>query len=107
MPLLDGQLAKVRFRWNDYRDGNRRKTMTLAVDEFIRRFLIHVLPQGFQRIRYFGFLGNRYRQQHLDQCRQLLGVPEHKPYDKPRRRPTGINSKRSPAFHSGIAIRSG
>jgi Putative transposase len=50
--------GKVCFRWKEYRDANRQKTMTLPPDEFIRRFLIHVLPDGFHRIRYFGFLGN-------------------------------------------------
>jgi hypothetical protein len=48
--------GKVRFRWKDYRDGNRQKIMTLDTNEFIRRFLIHVLPDRFHRIRYFGFL---------------------------------------------------
>ncbi len=48
--------------------------MTLAADEFIRRFLLHVLPDGFQRIRHYGFLGHRYRQAKLTLCRQLLGV---------------------------------
>ena len=48
--------------------------MTLSAEEFIRRFLLHVLPHGFHRIRYFGFLGNRYRQEKLAQCRQLLGM---------------------------------
>ena len=52
--------GKVCFRWKDYRDDNRQKTMTLPAEEFIRRFLIHVLPDGFHRIRYFGFLGNWY-----------------------------------------------
>ncbi len=49
--------------------------MTLETPEFIRRFLMHTLPKGFVRIRYYGFLANRQRQQRLDQCRQLLGVP--------------------------------
>ena len=49
--------------------------MTLAAEEFIRRFLIHVLPQGFQRIRYYGFLANRHRAQGLALCRQLLRMP--------------------------------
>ena len=49
--------------------------MTLSADEFIRRFLLHVLPDGFQRIRYYGFLGNRYRREKLEQCRRLLGMP--------------------------------
>jgi hypothetical protein len=73
--------GKVRFRWKDYRNGNRQKNMTLASDEFIRRFLLHVLPEGFQRFRYYGFLGNRYREQKLDRCRQLLAMPQPKPPD--------------------------
>jgi Putative transposase len=48
--------------------------MTLSADEFIRRFLLHVLPDGFQRIRYYGFLGNRYRRDKLEQCRRLLSM---------------------------------
>jgi hypothetical protein len=55
--------------------NGERKTMTLDADEFIRRFLLHVLPDGFQRIRYYGFLGNRYREEKLACCRQLLGMP--------------------------------
>jgi hypothetical protein len=73
--LLDIEDGKVRFGWKDYSDGNRQKTMTLAADEFIRRFLLHVLPEGFQRIRYYGFLANRYREQKLARCRQLLAMP--------------------------------
>ena len=73
--LLDIEDGRVRFRWKDYRNSNRHKMMTLRADEFIRRFLIHVLPDRFQRIRYYGFLSNRYRKQKLDQCRRLLGVP--------------------------------
>jgi hypothetical protein len=72
--LLDIENDQVRFQWKDYRDGDQVKTMTLSADEFIRRFLLHVLPTGFQRIRYYGLLGNRYRQQKLDQCRRLLGM---------------------------------
>jgi Putative transposase len=48
--------------------------MTLSADEFLRRFLFHVLPDGFQRIRYYGFLANRYREEKLARCRQLLGM---------------------------------
>ena len=72
--LLDIADSKVRFRWKDYRDGNQPKTMTLTGAEFIRRFLLHVLPNGFQRIRYYGFLGNRYRAQKLARCRALLAM---------------------------------
>jgi hypothetical protein len=69
---IDG--SKIRFAWKDYRNGDRRRVMTLSADEFIRRFLIHVLPSGFQRIRYYGFLGNRYRKEKLARCRELLGM---------------------------------
>jgi hypothetical protein len=72
--LLDMENGQIRFQWKDYRHGDQVKTMTLSADEFIRRFLLHVLPEGFQRIRYYGFLANRYRQQKLDQCRWLLGM---------------------------------
>jgi hypothetical protein len=54
---------------------------TLAADEFIRRFLLHVLPEGFQRIRYYGFLANRYREQKLARCRQLLAMSQPEPPD--------------------------
>ena len=72
--LLDAENGQVRFRWKDYRDGDCMKTMTLAADEFIRRFLLHVLPAGFHRIRYYGFLASRYRSEKLTQCRRLLGM---------------------------------
>ena len=65
---------RVCFRWKDYRDDNRRKTMTLPAEEFIRRFLIHMLSGGFHRIRYFGFLGNCHRGRKLALCRELLGM---------------------------------
>jgi Putative transposase/Transposase zinc-binding domain len=76
--LLDIENGRVQFRYKDYRDSSQQKTMNLSVDEFIRRFLLHVLPDGFHRIRYYGFLGNRYRQQKLEQCRQLLGMVSRK-----------------------------
>jgi Putative transposase len=72
--LLNIDHGKVAFRWKDYRHQEQQKTMTLAADEFIRRFLLHVLPEGFQRIRHYGLLGHRYRQAKLALCRQLLGV---------------------------------
>jgi hypothetical protein len=73
--LLDIDHSKVTFRYKDYRHDSQQKTMTLDAEEFIRRFLLHVLPDGFQRIRYYGFLGNRYRKEKLARCRQLLGMP--------------------------------
>jgi hypothetical protein len=66
---------QVCFQWKDYRKGDQVQTMTLSAEEFIRRFLLHVLPDGFKRIRYYGFLGNRYRREKLEQCRRLLGMP--------------------------------
>ncbi|SAL07494.1 Putative transposase [Caballeronia calidae] len=64
----------VQFRWKDYRHESRQRTMTLTADEFIRRFLLHVLPDGFKRIRSYGWLANRHRADKLATCRQLLGV---------------------------------
>jgi hypothetical protein len=60
----------VSFRWRDYQHHNKGKLMTLTADEFMRRFLLHVLPEGFQRIRHYGFLGNRGRVTKLAQCRR-------------------------------------
>jgi len=78
--LVDIEKDQIRFHWKDYRHGDQVKTMTLSADEFIRRFLLHVLPNGFQRIRYYGFLGNRCRQEKLDQCHRLLGMPMPDPH---------------------------
>ncbi len=62
----------VSFQWRDSKDGKRRKIMTLEAVEFIRRFLLHVLPSGFVKIRHFGFLANRKRGRALALCRQYL-----------------------------------
>ena len=67
--------SHVTFRWKDYAHRNKRRTMTLSHEEFLRRFLQHVLPKGFPRIRYFGLLANRRRGQLLPLCRTLLAVP--------------------------------
>jgi hypothetical protein len=66
--------GNVRFEWKDYAHGSHTKDMTLDAIEFIRRFLLHVLPSGFVRIRQFGLLANRVRKQKLEQCRALLGA---------------------------------
>ena len=76
LSIADG---KVTFLWKDYADGNKTKTMTLDAVEFIRRFLLHVLPAGFVRIRQFGFLANRARREKLALCRALLGTPSAPP----------------------------
>src|ERR1700678_1335591 len=62
------------FRWKDYAHHSKRRVMTLSHEEFLRRFLQHVLPRGFPRIRYFGFLANRRRGQLLSLCRTLLSA---------------------------------
>jgi hypothetical protein len=65
---------QVTFRWKDYAQGAKQKTMTLKGVEFIRRFLLHVLPAGFVRIRHYGFLANRSRREKLALSRELLGA---------------------------------
>jgi hypothetical protein len=67
--LADGNVA---FRWRDSAHGNKKRIMTLPVEEFLRRFLLHLLPRGFVRIRHFGFLANRQRATLLPLCFQLL-----------------------------------
>jgi hypothetical protein len=73
--LLSMEDGQVTFEYKDYADGNQRKVMTLEATEFIRRFLLHILPRGFVRIRQFGFLANRARRKKLALCRALLGAP--------------------------------
>lgn len=70
--LLSADNAKVTFRWKDYANGNRQRNMTLDAVEFLRRFLLHVLPKGFMRVRYYGFLANRNRADKLTRIRRLL-----------------------------------
>jgi Putative transposase/Transposase zinc-binding domain len=72
--LIALQHGSVTFRWKDYAQGNQPAMMTLQATEFIRRFLLHVLPKGLVRIRQFGFLANRGRRQKISQCRKLLDV---------------------------------
>ena len=72
---VDGD--RVAFRWQDYRHRGKTKVMTLDAHEFIRRFLLHTLPDGFHRIRHYGFLANGHRAARLDLCRRLLASPQH------------------------------
>ncbi|MBU1625818.1 IS91 family transposase [bacterium] len=65
---------RVTFKWRDYRDHNKTKLMTLDVSEFIRRFLLHILPYRYYKIRYYGLLANRYRKVKLSQCQKKLKV---------------------------------
>ena len=75
----------VSFRWKDYRHGSQIRTLTLDVDEFLRRFLLHVLPKRFVRIRYFGFLASRCRTASWRTCRQALAVAPPPPARTARR----------------------
>ncbi len=107
LALHDGQ---VTFRYRDRRDGDRRKAMTLDAQEFIRRFLLHVLPDRLMRIRHFGFLANRAKQQALPRCRALLGLTPSLP-EIPRRSAqelllelTGLDLTRCPACTQGTLV---
>src|ERR1019366_4316215 len=82
--LLALENSRVSFQWKDYRDAGKSKVMTVPADEFIRRFLQHVLPPGLPRIRYYGFLANCHRTAKLTLCRQLGKVvfhPDQRVYD--------------------------
>ena len=83
--LIALENGNVSFRWRDSAHGNQKRLMTLSVEEFLRRFLLHLLPRGFVRIRNFGFLANRQRSQLLPLCSHLL---EDKHRASPRRAPT-------------------
>src|SRR5262249_3917982 len=72
--LVAFDASNVTFRWRDYARGNKQRLMTVSANEFIRRFLVHVLPKGFVRIRHFGFMANYQRSSSLELCRQLLGM---------------------------------
>ncbi len=84
--LVSADQRSVTFRCKDYRreGAARYGTMTLPAHEFIRRFLMHVLPKGFHRIRHYGFLANGQRTANLDRARQLLAVPGHERASKPK-----------------------
>jgi len=71
--ILNVTQETVSFRWKDYADENKIKTMTLKVAEFMRRFLLHILPKGFIKIRFSGILCNRRKKENLEKCRQILG----------------------------------
>jgi hypothetical protein len=109
--LLDIDHGTITFRFKDYRHDGQQKTMTLDAEEFIRRFLLHVLPDGFQRIRYYGFLGNRYREEKLARCRQLLGMPacpptseESQDYRDRYEELTGCSLRECPVCHQGCMV---
>ena len=101
---------QVTFRYRDRADGNRTKQMTLPAFEFIRRFLLHILPEGFVKIRHYGILSNRNRKTKLHQARQTLGIyVKQEQEDKPTwqdllYRLTGIDPGRCPHCGKGRMI---
>lgn len=80
--LIGMEDGKVTFRWKDYAHGGKKRKMTLAAEEFIRRFLLHVLPKGLVRIRYYGWMSNRCRNERAARCRALLAAAETDPPDE-------------------------
>jgi hypothetical protein len=111
--ILNIQDGKVFFRWRDYSDGNRQKTMTLQTNEFIRRFLLHVLPDRFVRIRHFGLLANRNRKEAITLCREILGAEKTITKDNDKKetwqeqlfRITGIDVNTCPVCKKGRMCR--
>jgi len=108
--ILAVQNGQVSFSYRDRKDNNRLKSKTLDAEEFICRFLLHVLPEGFMRIRHFGFLANRSKKQMLLQCRKLLDLDPTLP-EMPKRSAqdllqelTGIDLSRCPRCHNKTLI---
>jgi hypothetical protein len=108
--ILEVPNSQVALSYRDRKDGDRKKTMTLDAQEFIRRFLLHVLPDGFMRIRHFGFLANRSKKQALTQCRKLLDLDPAAPRSTNLSakdlllKITGIDLSRCPCCHEGMMI---
>jgi len=102
--------GEVTLSYRDRKDGDRKKTIPLVAHEFIRRFLLHVLPDGFMRVRHFGFLANRSKKQALAQCRRLLKIDPALPQSQKESakdlllRITGIDLNRCPSCHNGTMI---
>src|SRR6185503_17316163 len=102
--------GQVTLSYRDRKDGDRKKTITLDAQKFIRRFLLHVLPDGFMRIRHFGFLANRAKKQSLARCRTLLG--NQPPLSQPTSlsvkdlllKVSGVDLSRCPCCHDGTMI---
>jgi predicted Zn-ribbon and HTH transcriptional regulator len=108
--ILSAQNGQVTFTYRDRKDKDRLKSMTLDAQEFIHRFLLHVLPDGFMRIRHFGFLANRAKKHALPQCRKLLGLSAALP-ELPKKSAhdlllelTGIDLSRCPRCQKGTMI---
>jgi hypothetical protein len=108
--ILQVQNSQVTLTYRDRKNGDRKKTITLQAQEFIRRFLLHVLPEGFMRIRHFGFLANRSKKQALSQCRKLLKLDPALPQCPNESvkdlllKITGFDLSRCPCCHKGTMI---
>jgi hypothetical protein len=108
--ILNVQNGQVILSYRDRKDGDRKKTITLDAHELIRRFLLHVLPEGFMRIRHFGFLANRTKKHALPQCRKLLGLNPALPEIPQRsalelmRELTGVDLSLCPCCQKGTLI---
>ena len=104
--LLSFEHGQVRFAWRDRAHANQRKTMCLPALEFLDRFLLHVLPSGFMRIRHYGLLANRHKRTLLDQARLALNSPAPPPAPLETlqafcRRVLAIDIERCPACRIG------
>jgi predicted Zn-ribbon and HTH transcriptional regulator len=108
--ILSIHNGQVILSYRDRKDGDRKKTLTLDAQEFIRRFLLHVLPDGFMRVRHFGFLANRAKKQALAQCRRLLKLDPALPQGPKESakdlllRITGVDLNRCPSCQKGTMI---
>jgi hypothetical protein len=110
--ILQVENGEVTLSYRDRRDRDRKKTMTLDAQEFIRRFLLHILPDGFMRIRHFGFLANRSKKQSLARCRKLLDLDLDPASPKSPMlsakdwlvKITGVDLSRCPCCHEGTMI---
>jgi hypothetical protein len=104
--ILSIQQNRVAFRYRDSADANKQKVMHLDAHEFIRRFLLHVLPRGFVRIRHYGLLANRNRKEKIARCRDLLAAPKPEEATQQTRRERlleriGVDIERCPACGEG------
>ena len=108
--IVNIENGNVTFTYRDRRNNNTLKTMTLQAKEFIRRFLLHVLPDGFVRIRHFGFLANRYKKENIQHCREIIGYSEQIPetteknYQQRVLELTGIDLTLCPCCKTGSMI---
>jgi len=108
--ILQVENGEVTLSYRDRKDGDREKTLILDAHEFIRRFLLHILPDGFMRIRHFGFLANRSKKRALAQCRRLLKMDAALPQNPKESakdlllRITGVDLSRCPSCHNGTMI---